>query len=483
MVLFMSIFRIYNLFLIILLALTESSIAQKYCDQYFPLTLPTNTTQGLLPVCANYSIDNKNNVQKLIVYIHGIGSNAPRVYQDMIATTNLLSDQGASTLVVAPQFHETTTVDINAIPNLIYWRKFPYWGTTTEAILFNTLDSEIVISPYQVFDNLLEHLITVSPNLREIIIAGFSGGGQFVQRYIGVGKILEKYGVNNNLNYKFMVVSPSSYLYFSPERPTTNLTNSFGIPSAEFIAKCPAYNSYGTGLDDLNTIPYLRDQTNSEVINRYVNSRVLYLVGELDDNALDPSLDINCYATIQGESRLKRANYFLRHLSKTTDANTPNLHSLEIVPQAGHNSLQMIQSAIALRFLELETIIPPTPTPSNTDPVIIPTAKPNITEPDIQISRIQTLFKRLLKIAKIVRLQEPKKVRLVEILLKRIKSINVNDIQNYYVHLSPEAKSNLEKLIRLINKGIRQYDNNNYYNIDKIFKRAVRLAKSIKPKI
>ena len=67
--------------------------------------------------------------------------------------------------------------------------------------------------------------------MKTVIVAGHSGGRQLVQRYAVAGRgdgALVKAGIH----VRYVVANPSSYVYFSPERPA-------GEGFATFDAACP----------------------------------------------------------------------------------------------------------------------------------------------------------------------------------------------------------------------------------------------------
>jgi hypothetical protein len=57
------------------------------------------------------------------------------------------------------------------------------------------------------------------PNLKAVVLAGHSGGGQLVQRYAVVGKAAAAL-TSTGIHLRYVVANPSSYLYFSDERPS-----------------------------------------------------------------------------------------------------------------------------------------------------------------------------------------------------------------------------------------------------------------------
>ena len=104
-----------------------------------------------------------------------------------------------NTLVIAPQFYvcqtdtddycddaATTGLDDDLSLQLdgseLYWK----WNSGWMKGDSSTSDLDERISSFTVYDELLEHITDTSlwPNLKTVKMAGYSGGAQFVQRYM-----------------------------------------------------------------------------------------------------------------------------------------------------------------------------------------------------------------------------------------------------------------------------------------------------------
>jgi len=363
--------------------LVEAQLPNDYCSQKF--FFGTSESEGWLPVCANITLATPEpllsnaSIDTLVVAIHGIGGAAPQMFTEVDAVFGAIPSRKDTTLVIAPQFHEESTIG-NTIPEgVLFWKSFPFWGNTDEGLI-GTTRIPVARTPFNVTDLLLSKIIEGGsfPNIKEILIVGFSGGAQFVQRYVGVNRVLARFSSERAISSRFLVSSPSSYLYFDTARPVSGSTTLFEVPDSTAVAGCPEYNSYGTGLDKLTIQPYVSQITASEIKNQYIASPILYLVGELDNNPLDPSLDKNCYAMIQGINRLERAQAFLNHLPESFGTEILNNQEFGVVSQAGHNLAQMIRSQQAMTFFEIRSVvIQPTPV-SEITPVITPVVIPTI---------------------------------------------------------------------------------------------------------
>lgn len=73
------------------------------------------------------------------------------------------------------------------------------------------------MSSYDVIDGILKTLSNrkLFPNLKKVVLAGFSAGGQFVDRYVAVGKGKVRRGVK----LEYVSMAPSTDLYFEDDLP------------------------------------------------------------------------------------------------------------------------------------------------------------------------------------------------------------------------------------------------------------------------
>src|SRR5438874_13794068 len=94
-------------------------------------------------------------------------------------------------------------------------------------------------------DEILRHLSRkeIFPNLKFIVLAGHSAGGQYVTRYEMANRLHETLGVP----IAYVVANPSSYAYLDPSRPAAD--------GAEFRAfgdsrNCTTYDRWPYGLQN-----------------------------------------------------------------------------------------------------------------------------------------------------------------------------------------------------------------------------------------
>jgi hypothetical protein len=118
-------------------------------------------------------------------------------------------------------------------------------------------------------------------------------------------------------------------------------------PEYSQAGNCPnSYNDYKYGLDDRNS--YASQLSTSSLINQYIKRKVHYILGELDTDPNDPSIDDSCPAKLDGLHRLKRGQNFYNFLNQYFAANR---HTIAIVPNVAHEQSRMYNSAEAKAVL------------------------------------------------------------------------------------------------------------------------------------
>ena len=261
-------------------------------------------------------------VTRALIIVHGRLRNAQTYLQsgiDAAAHAGL----GGSTLVIAPQFVNQTDVKRNHLDDqVLRWK-----GNDWMAGEASTGPGQI--SSYGALDQIIKHLGNrkLFPALKEIVVAGHSGGGQVVQRFALTGHdhpLLNTEGIR----LRYVVANPSSYAYFSPQRPV------------KFdIANCPGFNDWKYGMQNLPD--YVGDRGAQRLEQDYVSRDITYLLGQQDTDPNHPALDKSCEAETQGAYRLLRGHNYFDYLKQRH----PQLgHRLVEVPGVGHDGDKMFTS-------------------------------------------------------------------------------------------------------------------------------------------
>ena len=266
---------------------------------------------GKLEFYRNYDLGTDNAaVAKLVVMSHGVGRNFGYAFARM--TLVYAAPTGsASTLIVAPHFQ--ADLDKPA-PGFLYWSDHG-WASGDDSLDANHLSS------YDAMDSLIEQIAGGGhfPNLREIVVTGLSAGGQLTDRF-AAGSSVEN--IFPNIHFRYVVASPSSYLYFDENRWAPGTQFDFSRPNTS----CN-FNSYRYGLDARNR--YMSKKSADQMIADFRSRDIVIMVGDQDNATAAPNppipgdpkdgadLDVSCAGELEGSSRLERAQVFKAYLDFT----------------------------------------------------------------------------------------------------------------------------------------------------------------------
>jgi pimeloyl-ACP methyl ester carboxylesterase len=307
-------------FPVFLLLLGVSAFSATWCTEPEKGCLegvPVENGQALFVYRSRPLTSADNTVRRVFILVHGVGRNGNDYFRYAVAATQDAREMDR-TLVIAPRFHSSGggTCKDELDPGEI---SFYCRGWTD-----GTRGGEVRISSFTAMDALLRAVSDKSrfPSLVEVVLAGHSAGGQFVQRYLGANRVDGKLPVP----VRYIVANPSSYMYLDAWRPYPEIARS-----------CPGYNQYKFGLLDVQGYA---SETGADAIRRnYIERDVTYLLG-LEDKVDANSMDKTCYAMAQGPFRLQRGQAFFKHLTETTRAK----HKLVEVPNCDHNAECMYRS-------------------------------------------------------------------------------------------------------------------------------------------
>ncbi|HEX3670983.1 MAG TPA: hypothetical protein VHT92_04680, partial [Candidatus Cybelea sp.] len=183
--------------------------AGRLADRQFLVRTPLGS--GYARYFGTSSLDGDPTVTRALIVVHGVLRDADYYYDTGVIAANA-AHQLAQTFVIAPQFVEKSELaGQNVSPKTLYWSGT--WPGGSDAI------APAPISTYDVFDAMIARLSDARrfPQLREIVIAGHSAGGQIVQRYAVVGKS-ERLDAAARVPVLLIVSNPSSYFYFTDWR-------------------------------------------------------------------------------------------------------------------------------------------------------------------------------------------------------------------------------------------------------------------------
>jgi pimeloyl-ACP methyl ester carboxylesterase len=270
-------------------------------------------------------------ITRAVLVLHGRLRNADVYYRSALAAQAAAGEAGKATIMIVPQFLAEVDVEgWHLPPDTLHW-SLEGWEGGEPAL------GPAPASSFDALDAILARLAdrNIFPNLKQVVVAGHSGGGQVVQRY-AIASEGEGALTSPHIGVRYVVANPSSYAYFSAERP-----------EPQIAASCPGYNDWKYGMEARPS--YLAAPTPAELEQRYVARQVIYLLGTADTNPDHPALDKSCMAEAQGPYRYVRGHSYAATMAKR-DGGTPN-HRVWDVQSVGHDGDKMLTSPCGLAAL------------------------------------------------------------------------------------------------------------------------------------
>ena len=281
---------------------------------------------------SNLSFKN-NNIRRLVIVLHGNSRTALTRQNDIVQAADT-EGKYLETLIISPHFiSNQELVDNNLDDYHLYWRDNG-WMEGALSSSSGAYPREESFSSFEVVDDIISQIILGNnfPNLRQVVLTGFSGGGQFMNRYASSNRVHELFEKDYNIDFQYLIASPSSYMYFNEERRVDGSTEQFEKPN---VGNCGLYNNYKYGTNMLNQ--YMKYYHLDTLINRYKRRKISYGVGSRDNNPNSSSMDDSCQAMFQGDHRLERATIFVNYLNHIYGDLGDN-HKLYIAQGVNHNS-------------------------------------------------------------------------------------------------------------------------------------------------
>ncbi|MGA2268363.1 MAG: alpha/beta fold hydrolase [Bryobacteraceae bacterium] len=300
-----------------------------------------------------YSLDAKNEqITRALIVVHGQGRDADNYFRTSLAAT-FLAGALEDTVVIAPRFtsNDGRGCRDTLAPDEVSWScSGDSWRSGGVAT------NNPKLASYDFADAILRKLVRkeIFPNLKVIVVAGHSAGGQFVTRYEMANQVHDTLGVP----VTYVVANPSSYAYLDPARPAPAGASeapapapAAGTPAAasEFrnfsdARNCTTYDRWPYGLQDRTG--YAAKLTDDQLKKQLAARPVTYLLGEIDILPLG-GFDGSCPAMAQGPTRLARGQAFGRYVNQKYGAH----HNTVVVPLCGHNARCMFTAELALPIL------------------------------------------------------------------------------------------------------------------------------------
>ena len=327
------------------------------------VTLDQQGQRGL--IYRTHALTQRNTaIEHAVIVIHGQGRNADGYFRHGLAGA-FLADALKTTLLLSPRFASNEGKDCRDKLDTkeVGWVCLgpESWRNGGE----QATPASKNLTSFDFMDALVSKLsdATLFPNLRSLVIAGHSAGGQYVNRYQMVNRLHEKILAERKINISYVISNPSSYTYPEALRPTRA-----AVP-ASIASAAPGYMrpvvegkeekafvafSDATGCTNFNRWPYGLEQKLGYVANvsddllkqQLAKRPATFLLGELDILPLY-GFDSSCAAMAQGPTRLARGFAYTKFVNDTLNANHPAV----MVPACGHDARCMFSAEAALPHL------------------------------------------------------------------------------------------------------------------------------------
>jgi pimeloyl-ACP methyl ester carboxylesterase len=304
-------------------------------DQRLTVTTPAGSGELALYVSRDWSRPLPG-VTRAVIVIHGRLRNADVYRASAEKALAAAGEAGQAAILVVPQFLAEVDARAHHLP-----AETLRWGTTGWEG-GGDAKGPAPISAFAGLDAILAKLADrkLFPDLTTIVVAGHSGGGQVVQRYAILGQG-EAAPIRAGIAVRYVVANPSSYAYFSPDRPD----GEGGF--APFASGCPKFDRWKYGMADLPA--YAGTATPAALEQAYLGRDVTYLLGTADTDPNHPALDKSCMAEAQGPYRLARGETYVQYLrGRHPDGFRQRLL---LVQGVGHDGDRMLTSACGLTAL------------------------------------------------------------------------------------------------------------------------------------
>ena len=302
-------------------------------------------------------LDTRNEaITRALVVVHGQGRNADGYFRSAVAAA-LLAGALDNTVVVSPRFASNQgnchdKLDAQEINWVCIGGES--WRNGGGAV------GNAAVTSFDMGDAIVQRLVRkeVFPNLKRIVIAGHSAGGQYVGRYAMANQMHERAGVP----VSYVVANPSSYTYPDALRPTVSAfpTNVAALPPgytaprpdkppAAFApfrdaANCTTYDTWPYGYN--GRTGYSARVPPEQLTRQMVARPTTFMLGELDILPLY-GFDSSCPAMAQGPTRLARGLAYVKHIGESYNAK----HRAVVIPACGHNARCMLADERALPLL------------------------------------------------------------------------------------------------------------------------------------
>jgi pimeloyl-ACP methyl ester carboxylesterase len=300
------------------------------------------------------SLDARNeNVRRALIMVHGTNRNADHYFSTAV-TAAFLAGALDDSVVISPRVASAAGNCRDTLaPNEVSWScTGDSWRSG------GTSASHPDLTSFDFVDQILKKLANknVFPNLRAIVVAGHSAGGQFVARYQMANRVHDTLGVP----VTYVVANPSSYAWPDATRPqaagdgtvdaakgaweTEKVHTNFSYGAFDASA-CANYNRWPAGLTE-RTGGYTVKTSDDQLKKQLVSRPTTFLFGQVDTLPLG-GFDSSCPAMAQGATRRARGEAYVKYVNEKLGAK----HGVLIVPECGHNDRCVYTTDSVLPFV------------------------------------------------------------------------------------------------------------------------------------
>jgi pimeloyl-ACP methyl ester carboxylesterase len=285
-------------------------------------------------------------VTRAVVIFHGKGRDVEGYYRAALRAAELAGgDAAATTIVVAPQFLNEEDAQAHRLPgSVLRWRE-GVWEAGVDAA------GPSAISAYTVIDAIVQHLSDRSlfPNLKTLVLAGHSGGGQAMQRYaiVGHAETLAAAGIH----VRYVIANPSSYMYFTDDRPV--FTGESWRFETSVGGGCRDFDHWKFGPHEIkDDEEYVKESAKAgweTLEDAYARKDVMYLLGTADVDPHEKDLDVTCQGEMEGPSRFLRGQAYYAWLHGRHAEGWEQ--RMWFVPGVAHNATKMFTAECGVAAL------------------------------------------------------------------------------------------------------------------------------------
>ena len=286
---------------------------------------PLHRLGGVEPVVyygASQALEKGSDSRMAVIYIHGWGGGTA-TGENPCNLQNALGDA----IVIAPQFprrmvmeSKGVTEDGRAVWNDSWSKDLTKPGVPDDDWRGGGDANGTTLSSYDVIDAILAKLSDkkLFPKMKRVVLAGFSAGGQFVGRYVAVGKG----EVRKGIRMVYVAMSPSTDLL-----PDDDVIWHYGFKGR------PRYSR-----------SLSREQIMANLHSRFC------LHGCGDKDVLDKSLDMTPAAMMQGRNRYLRYLHFQEVVN--ADPKWKKKVTFYTFEGLGHDSAKAYATPFLLRYMK-----------------------------------------------------------------------------------------------------------------------------------